>query len=447
MSETLDGPTDSLRSDLVDRVIAVVEDALLRDRDAMERDIGEIEALASTLIERKHQMLGSKRETAQLVTDVLFRRVRSGLRAMLDSPSQADEVRVAERVLGGLLTSAAIGDLAIAIDRSILGSSAPLDADYSFAGRSDFISVEEVVQLLGGGKHQGCLSLEKDDNRLDVYLRNGSVAFLDPHRMSRRVLPGTGQNYREIPASVLDDAEQLHAKQSIPIFVTLAERGYFKDLETRTAMRQLGSEILHEFLRDQDRTRFFYRRLDQLPSFVAEYDLRFGVTPILLECSKRLDDWRSMVNVFPDPDQPLQPVDDMFARIASLDLGVLEIKMLAQINGETTPRSLVSAMGLPLHDVYQYLVRFAREGVLIPPGGLQALHDLSMSVEESMRMAFEALDANDDDAQIGSVLDRVLGGDSDDFGGSTSRNRGRGAASGSDKFNLDFLRAARDDES
>jgi hypothetical protein len=117
-----------------------------------------------------------------------------------------------------------------------------------------------------------------------------------------------------------------------------------------------------------------------------------------------------MLQVFPNPDQPIEPKADMFARMGQLALGPLEIKLLTQINGEVTPRALVSQLGLPLHDVYQMLMRLAREGVLSAPGGNMALASCSLSVEESMAEAFAALDANDDTAQKLSALDKVLGG-------------------------------------
>ena len=49
------------------------------------------------------------------------------------------------------------------------------------------------------------------------------------------------------------------------------------------------------------------------------------------------------------------------------------------------------------------------KGVLVPPGGLEALADVSFSVEESMERAFEALDANDDKLAVDNALDAVLG--------------------------------------
>ena len=147
-----------------------------------------------------------------------------------------------------------------------------------------------------------------------------------------------------------------------------------------------------------------------MPAFAVEHDLRIGVTSALLEGSKRVDDWRQMLQVFPNPDQPIEPKSDMFARMGQLTLGPLEIKLLTQINGEMTPRALVATLGLPLHDVYQMLLRLAREGVLSAPGGDLALASCALSVEESLAEAFAALDANDDAAAKQSALDKVLGG-------------------------------------
>src|SRR5690606_10850972 len=106
--------------------------------------------------------------------------------------------------------------------------------DYSFAGRADFIAIEEVLQMIGSGKHTGCLSLEKHDNRVDVYIHRGQIAFLDPHHVVRRVLPGTTtMAYREIAAETMREAEKRHARDGVPVFLTLAEMGELKGCDLR----------------------------------------------------------------------------------------------------------------------------------------------------------------------------------------------------------------------
>jgi hypothetical protein len=129
-----------------------------------------------------------------------------------------------------------------------------------------------------------------------------------------------------------------------------------------------------------------------------------------------------MLQVFPDPDAPLVSTEDMFARMGDAVLGVLEIKMLSQLNGETTPRSLVASLGLPLPDVYALLIRLAREGIVEPPGDLESLRGFECaegeeSVDASLQAAFAALDENDDESQRQSAIDRVFGGDEEPSGG------------------------------
>ncbi len=150
-------------------------------------------------------------------------------------------------------------------------------------------------------------------------------------------------------------------------------------------------------------------------------DLRLGVTSILLEGSKQVDDWKQMLLAFPNPDTPLEPKADMFARMNDVALGVLEIKLLSQIDGDTTPRSLVASLGLPLFEVYQVLIRLSKEGILAAGGGEESLMALGggeeeASVQDSMREAFKALDANDDAEQRRSAIDRVFGDEQEEAG-------------------------------
>jgi len=217
--------------------------------------------------------------------------------------------------------------------------------------------------------------------------------------------------HREIPEAAVSQAEAARSKQGTPVLVSLFEQGVFRREELREIMRLFGKEVMFDFMRESEPYAFYYRKLDALPAFAETHDLRLGVTSILLEGSKLLDDWKQMLVVFPNPDAPIEPKSDMFARMGDVALGVLEIKLLSAINGDTTPRSLVAMLGLPLYDVYQILIKLSREGILAASGGETALTGLTLSVEESMQEAFAALDANDDAEQRRSAIDRVLGED------------------------------------
>ena len=419
---------DPLAADLKLRLCTLVDLITQRNENEAKEEFEHFHQKAKELVKRKLTMVGTKNDTRDLLGEVLFARLRKGLREFLRSQDARQEIKVAEWLIGTWLAGGALAEFASALDRAILEAGT---CDYSFAGRADFISVEEVMQMLAAGKHSGCLVLEKADNRIDIWMDRGLVAFLDPHHMIRRVLPSSNRmKYREISGEMLQQAEQMHAHQSVPMFLALRDLGFFKPDELRGMMRVLGEEVIHDFLRDQTSCTFFYRRSNDLPAYVKELSLRLGVTPILLEGSKRIDDWRTLAKAFPDPAAPVEPVPDMFARISSMDLGVLEIKMLAQINGETSPSQLVDAMGLPLPEVYQMLVRFAKSGVIVAEGDLEAVPEDGLGIDESMQEAFDALNANDDHTALASALGKVLG------------DEGEGD-SGDDKLGRDKLEAGR----
>ena len=384
------------------------------DDESYESEFVHLQTRVQELVDRKRAMEGTKSDTRDFLGELMFTRMRRGMHELLnEGEAPLDANRAAEWVMGMLFSVSTLTDFAKAFDHALIQSSS-VGQDFNFAGRTDFISVEEVMQMLAAGKHLGCLSLETGGSRLDIYLADGRVFFLDPHTLTRRVLPGPdGLTFREIPEATVSEAEARRARESVPCILTLVERGVFGVDEQREVLRMFGKESLFDFMRETTPYAFYYRKLDALPAFAIENDLRLGVTSILLEGSKLVDDWQQMLTMFPDPDSPLEPKADMYAKMERAVLGALDIKLLSQLDGETTPRSLVSSLGLPLHDVYMMLIRLSREGILASSGDFDALQGLDFgradSMRETMQEAFAALDANDDDEQRQSAIDRVFG--------------------------------------
>jgi hypothetical protein len=396
---------------LAEHVARVLRAAVAGDPEAAAQDLDHLLERTDHLVAQKQALEGTKSDTRDLIAELAFVQVRKAFRALVEGDGEArNPARLAEWVLGSVVAGSAIVDVASAVDASILANTGP--RDFSFAGRTDFIAVEEVLQMIGSGRHTGRLQLENADNRIDLYVRSGRVAFLDPHRLSRRVLPrGPLGGLHAIPELALDQAESRRQHDDVPLVVSLWEQGELGRDDARATMRRLGMEVLFDFLRDEGDVRFAYERLDALPAFADEYDLGVGITPILLELSRQLDEWRSLARVFPDPSAPVEPVPDLMARIAHLDLGALEIQVLSLLGGEVSPVEIASKTGLPLFDVYGLLVRFAQAAAVVPPGGQESLEALLPSSGDAIQDAFDALDANDDGVAVHSALDRILGGD------------------------------------
>lgn len=401
-------------ADLKARLGAFVDGLVRQDDAAYEDAFVEMLTRVRGLVDRKLRMEGSKSDTRDVLGELLFTRLRQAMLQFARSDDARQAQKAAEWVMAAMFAVRTLSEFARAFDECLLRAAA--DArDFNFAGRTDFISVEEVLQMLSAGKHRGCLSLEKADNRLDIYLKDGRIVLLDPHRIARRVLPGgDSMRHREIPEQVVHDAEAARARDGSPALLTLVERGVFKPEEARDQLRAFGKETLYEFMREEQPYAFVYRRLDALPAAIEANDVRLGVTSTLLEGSKQNDDWKQLQAAFPDLDAPIEPRADMFARMGTVPLSVLEIKLLSLIQGDTTPRSLVGQLGIPIFEVCQTLARLAKAGILTPGGGARSLDAVggaatAAGVQASLREAFQALDANDDQRARTEAVERVFG--------------------------------------
>lgn len=425
--------------ELKQQVCQLIDSLVEKDPERYESDFVLMLARVQDLVDRKRKMEGSKTDTRDLITEMLFSRLRHAMHLFLQSEDAIVPQRAAEWVMGSLFSITTLTEVAQAFDQVLLRSSHQ-NADFNFASRTDFLSLEEVLQMLSAGKHQGCLSLEKADNRLDIYMRDGRIVFLDPHHMIRRVIPAADSlRQREIPVAALTEAEAQRPKTGRPVLLSLFDAGHFRKEELREMLRLFGREVLFDFMMASEPFVFFYRRLDELPGYANEHDFRLGVTSILLEGSKRVDDWRAVRAMFPDPSAPIEPRADMFARMGDVALDVLEIKLLSQINGELSPKGLVPVLGLPLFDVCQLLVRLAREGIIASPAGNLPTDRGRLSVEESMQEAFAALDANDDDQERTNALDAVLGDTDGDEADAAAEQQSLRLAKGAASSVLDKL--------
>lgn len=405
--------------DLSTRILETVKSMVGGDRREAEADFGHLLDRVKDLFGRRHSLTATGGETKDMLTEVLFGRVTRGFQEFYDNAGiSGDPRKASEFLLGTVMTGAALAEFAHVVDRVLMEEGAP--KDFHLAGRADFISMDELLQLLAAGKHTGQLALQNPESRLDIWFKDGLIAFIDPHCLRQRLISGRGlTRWREIPQELLNEANEIRGTDGTPVLLTLAERGFLKGDELREQLRNLGFEQIYAYLRDGKHCAFGYTAVpdDELPDFVVENHCGMPVTPLLLESHKRIDDWRRILRVFPELDVPIQPTEDMFMKIGQLSLDVVEIKALTLVDGSHSFRDIASQTGLNNLDLGMMLCGFARDGVIIPPGGVDALFDdEELSLQESMDAAAHALDANEALESIPESLDNVFGSEDDGFG-------------------------------
>ncbi|MFQ5503846.1 MAG: DUF4388 domain-containing protein [Planctomycetota bacterium] len=411
--------------DVSDMVMLSIRSVLDCPEEA-EQDFRHLLDRIHDLAKRRLRQRSTKNETRDLLAEVLFSRLTRAFTSCFQKVGLNNDPREAATLLmGSLMTGTVLADIAQTLDQVLVEMTSP--HDYHLAGRADFISINELLQLLNAGTHSGRLIFEKSDNQIDVYILNGSIAFVDPHRLHQRMIRGKGMNkWREIPIETLAKANGTRTTEGIPILLTLCEEGFLSKDEVGEHLRAMGAQQIYSCLLDESRCSFSYKQME-MPDFAREHHIGLPVMPLLLEGHRRLDEWRRIRRVFPDLETPIDPAPELFACIAEMSLDVIEIRVLTLVNGENSFQDIQESIGMDPFDLGQLLVHFGREGILMPPGGRESLFEKEMSTAESIQAATQALDQNEALDAIPESLDNVFGRDEEEFG-------------------LGFLRAARDEE-
>lgn len=286
------------------------------------------------------------------------------LRSIRDFASRAVEPSALPEVPGG---------------GAIAGLMAPRNC--SFSGRTDFVSIEDVLQMLAAGKHSGCLTIEAEDDRVDVWLHEGRIAFLDPFRVERRQVPASDPaDATQIPVEELESARRERPLHGQPLLLYLQSRKVLRCEDLVDMLALCGKDALFAMMRAPGSRSFSFHSVE-LPLHAVQFDLCLGVTSALLEGSRLADDWKQLQRVFPDPLQPVRRLLGAETLVADETVAPSTVRVAMELDGTKGAAQVAAAVGLPLFDTCVELVRLARKGVVEPQGGAEALASVEADLD------------------------------------------------------------------
>ncbi|MEY4674611.1 MAG: hypothetical protein RL148_2395 [Planctomycetota bacterium] len=262
---------------------------------------------------------------------------------------------------------------------AIAGLMAPRNC--SFSGRTDFVSIEDVLQMLAAGKHSGCLTIETEDDRVDVWLHDGRIAFLDPFRIERRQVPGSDPAVAtQLSAEELESARRERPSHGQPLLLHLHARKVLRCEDLVDMLAVCGKDALFAMMRAAGSRSFSFHSVE-LPLHAVQFDLCLGVTSALLEGSRLADDWKQLQRVFPDPSKPVRRLLGAETLVADETVAPSTVRVAMELDGTKGAAQVAAAVGLPLFDTCVELVRLARKGVVEPQGGTEALASVEVDLE------------------------------------------------------------------
>lgn len=227
------------------------------------------------------------------------------------------------------------------------------------------IQLPEVLQFISMGKSSGLLSI-RDKNGLETTLtiRKGKIinsSALERQRRLGDLLVHRGILKRSVLGQLLSLQRTVESDKRLGEI--LVERDVVSQDTIREVLRlQLEEEIWNLFGLEEGDFHFETAEDEKL----GEATLQMDIEPLLLEGTRRQDEWRKIARLLPN--------DRMVATISlspleaepedRLRLKPAEWKVLAQINGTFPIRAIINRSGMGRFEVCQILSSFIQRNII-----------------------------------------------------------------------------------
>lgn len=227
------------------------------------------------------------------------------------------------------------------------------------------LSLPEVLQFVSMGKMTGALTVVQGEYTVTLMLRQGrlvnSSSLGRPRRLGQLVVA-----HGLVERSALD--EVLHRQRGLdpqPLLGhLLVESGLITTEQLRQAIRlQLEEEMWDLFSLQEGSFKFEHRKPEDIGEVLVELD----VEPLIMEGTRRLDEWARIVKNIPgDQVTPVIVVPPGGVDREALQLSENEWRVLSLINGFYNVGSLAMRSGIGRFETYRVLNSFMASGLVVP---------------------------------------------------------------------------------
>lgn len=236
-------------------------------------------------------------------------------------------------------------------------------------GNLNQVQLPEVLQFISMGKSTGLLTVrEPRSGEITLVIHSGRIinsSALERRRRLGDLLVHRGIIKRSTLREILSLQKKVESDKRLGSI--LIERDIVPESTIRDVLRlQLEEEIWNLFGLDEGEFRFLHTPEEQIGEALVEIE----IDPLLLEGTRRQDEWRKIAKVIPN-DNVILAVRDLSGDPYLSDkrkVTALEWRVLAQVNGRFPIRAIVNRSGLGRFEVYRLVAEFLERNILYIKG-------------------------------------------------------------------------------
>jgi hypothetical protein len=208
----------------------------------------------------------------------------------------------------------------------------------SLTGNLNTIGFPDLLQLLSTGKKTGTLTLKRQSLQKEIAFRNGNIIYAcstnDKEDLFGQMLLKRGR----ISKTDLKRALQIQKTKGKKIGTVLVEMDLFSRAEIVEALKLQIEEIVYTLF-GWDEAQFAFEE-GKIPA-EDQIQTELSTMNVIMEGTRRIDEWVEVQRVLPLPDVPLKPVLVPQGIQEEVRLTLDEFQMLVLIDGERTVPDLL----------------------------------------------------------------------------------------------------------
>jgi len=215
----------------------------------------------------------------------------------------------------------------------------------------------DVFQLLKFQAQTGILHLARGQAHLEVFIREGGIAFARAENVDEEFL--LGRFLTEIGALDAGDLEQfLQSRRGTSKLLgeQLVKTGHITKEQLLEALERQTEALMYEALRWGE-GEFAFFVTEKLPPQAREADLHVPIDGIMLEGFRRVDEWGMIEKEIKNFDMVLSPARDSTGVIKRVELEPEEKRVLALVDGKRTVKDVIRNSRRSSFDVCKILYR------------------------------------------------------------------------------------------
>ncbi len=231
-------------------------------------------------------------------------------------------------------------------------------------GELGMIPAGEVFQLLKFQSHTGILHLARGKAHLEVFLREGRIAFARARNVDEEFL--LGRFLIEVGAINARDLElflQSRGKSNKLLGEQLVKIGHITPDDLGQALRAQVEALVYEVLRWGDGEFAFYLS-EKLPIQAREAGMDLSIDSVLMEGFRRVDEWGTIEKEIRDFDMVLAPSRDSTGVIKLIRLKPDEERMVALVDGRRSVKEIIRLSRRSSFDVCKLLYRLLASRII-----------------------------------------------------------------------------------